>query len=190
MLLAKQRTWLLILWTRKCSSLFDTSCCCNVAIDCRGLGVAFSWSRIFLHFQIFGWFAILSHELWFKHPHCSPIWFVLQRYSNYSPCSSQDKKKSPGEYPRECVADLRHSLQNNGDMVANMAHNGPINGCRESIQHKLLQRIVVNLVLFSADLAWILTFEYFADFQFFSRSSHELRDPRAYILMIAWSCRC
>ena len=49
----KQRTWLLILWSRKCWTQI-------VAADCRGLGVAFCWSRLFRKNLIFEYFADLQ----------------------------------------------------------------------------------------------------------------------------------
>ena len=71
-LLAKQRTWWLIWCLRKCSTQL-------VAIHHQGLGIVFCRSWIFhMNFdsQIFSWFLILLHELWFKQQNYSPIRFV------------------------------------------------------------------------------------------------------------------
>ena len=192
-LITKQRAWLQILWLRKCSTQ-------TVAKDrrgpggTRGLGIVFCWSRIFcmnIGFRIFCWFPILWHELWFKKHHCSPIWFVLQRYPNNTPCCYQGNQQLPGETPRECITDLRHwiEVKQRTWLLIRWSRKCStqivtVHGCSG------LSRIQYCFLLITYEFWFSNILSISNSFTDHPDSSHELWNPRAYILIIAGSCMC
>ena len=81
-LLAKQRTWLLIRWSRKCLTQI-------VAADSRGLCIVFCWSwtfrmnfdfRIFCWFQFFHWFQFFLKILSQIIPRATGPYILIMAY--------------------------------------------------------------------------------------------------------------